>query len=471
MRGGGRIAGLLGVGLLCGALLAPAAADARTIRTAAIVVYFENEPPPTPGPDEPVPPDPLDAAEATLFGSGPAAFGWSARHYFQTITYGLVDFAGGGDDVYGHYEIGPYEGSCAYSQWTREATEAAETDGFEASAYDHVVYYLDPSLAAAPCAYGIGAVGYAFMKGIGPYVTIHELAHGLTDTPGQPGAPHANAMHCIDTTTEPYRDATYSDFCIRDDRADPFDPMGFGLRGPYPLEMSAWRKLEFGAIQSADAPIVHYAGTYTIAPLEQSSGVRLLRIRNGAGQFFDLDFRQPIGLYDGTLSSGEPVTNGVTIRLHPPTFDSPDFPSPQGPYLLDATPETPSYDDAPLMPGRQFRDFRTGVTVETLSAGPGGATVKIGGLPEPPASCAFSQACGGPRNVGPCKVPGLKRKKVRAARKAVRKRECRIGKVRRRPSRKVPKGRVISQKPKAGAQRREGAKVSLVVSSGPPKRR
>jgi beta-lactam-binding protein with PASTA domain len=43
---------------------------------------------------------------------------------------------------------------------------------------------------------------------------------------------------------------------------------------------------------------------------------------------------------------------------------------------------------------------------------------------------------------------------------------CRLGKVRRAYSRKVRKGRVISQKPRPGKRLADGAKVSVVVSRG-----
>ncbi len=285
-------------------------------------------------------------------------------------------------------------------------------------------------------------------------MTLHEFGHGLTATPGDPGSPHAGTLRCFEGSAP----VTYSASCVEDEAGDPFDPMGSGRRGSIPLEMSAWRKLNFGAIPAGDAPTIQYSGTYALAPLEQSSGVRLLRIPSGEGRFLDLDFRQPIGPFDGVYSAGEPATNGVAIHLDDPRFSG-GHPS----LLLDTTPETEGFEDAPLTAGRQFRDFRTGVTVETLAAGPGGATVKIGGLPDPPIAIK--------RKVERCKVPSLKRKKVKAARKAARKRNCKIGKVKRRHSRKVPKGKVISQKPKAGAKRRGGSKVSLVVSSGPPERR
>lgn len=64
-----------------------------------------------------------------------------------------------------------------------------------------------------------------------------------------------------------------------------------------------------------------------------------------------------------------------------------------------------------------------------------------------------------------CVVPKLKGKRLRAAKRALIRAHCRAGKVTRKYSR-VRRGRVISQKPKAGRHLRAGAKVRLVVSKG-----
>jgi hypothetical protein len=65
-----------------------------------------------------------------------------------------------------------------------------------------------------------------------------------------------------------------------------------------------------------------------------------------------------------------------------------------------------------------------------------------------------------------CKVPKLKKKTLSAAKKALKKAGCRTGKVQRRPSSKVKKGRVVSSRPGAGKKLKPGAKVALVVSQG-----
>ncbi len=163
MRGRGRLVVLPGALLLCALLAMPAAADADTRRTAAIVFNFEGE---TVDPGPPTPPDPRESAEAVLFGTGPITFyPWNVRQYFQTITYGIVDYAGGAGDIYGPYEIGPNGGGCQIATWTKEATDEAEKDGFDRGNYEQLAYFLEPSLTAACSAYGVGSVGFSFMKG------------------------------------------------------------------------------------------------------------------------------------------------------------------------------------------------------------------------------------------------------------------------------------------------------------------
>jgi hypothetical protein len=66
----------------------------------------------------------------------------------------------------------------------------------------------------------------------------------------------------------------------------------------------------------------------------------------------------------------------------------------------------------------------------------------------------------------PCVVPRLRGKKLRAARRALRRAQCTPGKVRRRSSARVPAGRVIRSKPGKGTTLPAGARVKLIVSRG-----
>jgi hypothetical protein len=65
-----------------------------------------------------------------------------------------------------------------------------------------------------------------------------------------------------------------------------------------------------------------------------------------------------------------------------------------------------------------------------------------------------------------CRVPPVKDKPLAAAKRAIRARHCRLGHLRRARSAHVKRGRVISQRPRAGARLKAGASVALVVSRG-----
>jgi serine/threonine-protein kinase len=62
-----------------------------------------------------------------------------------------------------------------------------------------------------------------------------------------------------------------------------------------------------------------------------------------------------------------------------------------------------------------------------------------------------------------CKVPKLKGKKLAAAKKAIKKAHCGVGKVTKKNSSKKNKGKVISQSPRPHAVKRKGTKVKLTV--------
>lgn len=432
---------------LLGAIALFAASAAAAPRPTAVVTYYASDDgPPEAGFAEKV-------ADVMFEDGGPPKYAYTVQGYFLTQSFGTVDFTGDVDDVFGPYQVATPKAGCPFNAWNNEAAKLAEEeDGFNQSNYAQVIYlYENEPFAASTCSSaGVGGGSFAWIDGLNGYTIAHELGHVL-------GAPHAAAYRCrgADGVTP----VTYSANCAEvqppgdeaSEYGDPFDPMGVGQRAG-PLEMSAWRKLGFGAIPAGDAPTVTANGTYAIAPLEQATGMRLLRIPNGAGDLFDLDFRQPVGPFDGAYEASEPAVNGVAIHVDDPGFGIGVHPS----RLLDMVPSTPTFDDAPLGVGGSFTDFRTGVTIETLSVGPGGATVRISGLPEPP-----------PRR---CKVPNLKRKKLKAARRAIRRANCRPGKVKRRASRKVPKARVVSQAPRAGKTAKAGTAVKVVVSSGPPRR-
>src|SRR5262249_1933912 len=65
-----------------------------------------------------------------------------------------------------------------------------------------------------------------------------------------------------------------------------------------------------------------------------------------------------------------------------------------------------------------------------------------------------------------CVVPKVKDKSLKAAKRAIKSHDCRVGQIKHAASSKVKKGHVISQKPRPGMQLNHGAKVRLLVSMG-----
>jgi uncharacterized delta-60 repeat protein len=66
----------------------------------------------------------------------------------------------------------------------------------------------------------------------------------------------------------------------------------------------------------------------------------------------------------------------------------------------------------------------------------------------------------------PCKVPNVRGRTLGVARSLIRRAQCRVGKVKRSASTRVARGRVISQRPAAGATLPNGSRIDLLVSRG-----
>ena len=120
--------------------------------------------------------------------------------------------------------------------------------------------------------------------------------------------------------------------------------------------------------------------------------------------------------------------------------------------------------------------FGSGGTVETdlapgddagwdVAVAPDGKVVLAGGSRatfDGPFDFAVARYNGDPQ----CRVPNVRSKTLGRAKTAITKAHCGVGKVTRKPSRKVKRDRVISQSPKAGTKLSNLGKVNLVVSRG-----
>ncbi|HEX2044068.1 MAG TPA: PKD domain-containing protein [Gaiellaceae bacterium] len=97
-----------------------------------------------------------------------------------------------------------------------------------------------------------------------------------------------------------------------------------------------------------------------------------------------------------------------------------------------------------------------------LNGGLYSVTVTVTDAEDKPGSATFSV-----RVRPPCRVPDVRGKSLAGARRALKRRSCSLGSVTRAFSGRVRRGRIISQRPRAGALRPTGAQVRVRVSKGP----
>ncbi|MDP8910556.1 MAG: hypothetical protein M3M94_00625 [Actinomycetota bacterium] len=296
----------------------------------------------------------------------------SVSAYYSEQSFGKLSFTGklrSDGDVFGWYTIGLDSSGCRIGDWTTAARSAAAAAGVDLSGYDHVVYAFP---RASSCGWaGLGEVPgtRSWINGQFNLTTIaHEVGHNLA-------MHHAASQSCSDGSG---RRVTISSSCTAVEYGDPFDIMGSG----WTRHTSNWHKAQLGWLPAVNLADVLASGTYSLAPQERTlSAVQLLRIPRGStGWNYCLEFRQPFGSYFDNFSTGDPVVNGVTIRLCRGYSDIVQS------YLLDATPETGGFGDASLPVGRSFTDAEHGISVTTQSVSTSGASVSVtlGGSPPPP---------------------------------------------------------------------------------------
>jgi hypothetical protein len=304
-----------------------------------------------------------DAVRAALFTNAKSVNAFYVQDSFGTISLrGKVRADG---DVLGWFRIARSNAPCDHRGWAEAAKALAVEAGHDLTGYDHYVFVFPRTTACGWTGLGLISGRDTWSNGsISTYLLAHELGHNL-------GANHAMARRCrVGDTPVPV-----SDTCVDAEYGDPFDVMGYAPR----LHHNHHRRhlgLLPGAstyeIAPSDVLVTVYA---TPAPTPAPTLVRVRRpgVPADSRPFYYLEYRRPQAPFDD-FAATDPVVNGVLIRAGADYGGTET--SDNRPALLDMTPETATFTDAALAPGRTFRD-PSGLTMTTVATYPDRAVIRL----------------------------------------------------------------------------------------------
>jgi chitodextrinase len=282
----------------------------------------------------------------------------SIAAYYNEQSYGQLTMTG---TVTPWLSIPNDNTSCQYGAWASAANTAAQNAGFTLSNYTNYVY-------AFPNTGSCGWAGLAYLPGSQSWtngeldlrVVGHELGHNF-------GVHHANSYSCSVGGSRVWLADPAN--CSSSEYGDPFDIMGSSST----RHADNFHLAQFGFFGAGDKQDVTASETYSLGVVDQSaSAPKVLRVARGAtGWYFYLEYRQPFGAYFDNFGPTDPAVNGVTIRM------GYDYSSLTQSQLLDATPATSTYADAPLAVGRSVTDPTSNVTFTNVSESSSGAVVNI----------------------------------------------------------------------------------------------
>lgn len=344
-----------------------AAAAATPVKVAVVLLNFSNTSSTV---------TPTEAA-GIMFGN-PA----SVANFFAEESRGAVALSG---QVFGWYNIAATSAGCAWSTWQSQAEAKAQAAGVNLASFDHVVF-------AWPYASSCGWAGMGYMPGPTSWnngsfnlrVLAHELSHNF-------GTNHASSLQCTQGATIVSLSAT----CSYNEYGDPFSVMGAGNTYHNDGEQVG----ELGWLKAGELVTVVPGGTYAVTPLLTGSAgsPKVLRIVRQSGTSFFVDIRVTFGPNFDKFTAGSPSVTGVMIRLS--SDAGVPIWSPTNTMLVDTTPGTSSYLDAPLAVGQTLTDPVSHISITTLAVDASGASIRVTESVAPSAPAGLSGAPFGPHAV------------------------------------------------------------------------
>ncbi|MDX6597151.1 MAG: hypothetical protein QOE87_1038, partial [Gaiellales bacterium] len=301
----------------------------------------------------------------------------SLRAYYLEQTYGAIAFE---TTVFAPVQlttyakpVAPADCTDSIDAWAEKARELHPT--LDPAAYKHIIYVF-PQLSQSVCGWaGIAEVGGSQTWINGSFtvpVIAHELGHNL-------GITHAAGLTCKSSGAP----APMGDACSIDRQhyslpqyADPFDAMG---NAAVLRQMNMAHKLALGVLPASAIATVTTSGTFHLAPMETLTGsVELLRVPKPGGGTYSVEYRQPLGVFDGQAG---PSVAGVLIHTESPDISDPVHRGDSDTALVDMHPDAGSpstqWQNAAMSVGQVFNDPLRGIAIQNLAQDASGATLAI----------------------------------------------------------------------------------------------
>jgi hypothetical protein len=259
-------------------------------------------------------------------------------------------------DVFGWYTLPFSSTTCDPHRWASASVAAAQREGVDLRAYDHLVFVFPQTRACVWAGLGQARGSYTWINGASLPVINHELGHNFNLS-------HADSYTCLDTQGAR---TTLSERCTASEYGNPLDVMGNAGN----FHTNVVNKLRAGWLGDSNLRTVTESGTFLLEPQQRpSAGLQVLRVPRTATHFYYLEFRASFGF--DNFPEAHPAVNGLLVLLaseHERYSNS---------LLLDMTPETPSFVDASLLVGRTYHDPQGRIRITFVEKTPAGAVVKV----------------------------------------------------------------------------------------------